>query len=137
MSIIYLAVGILFTIAALFTVYRIVRGPSILDRMIASDVLLTTLMLVVGAEMVYNGHTRTIPLMVVLASTAIFATIAVARYVSKQDRPAGIPVGNDSSLGDSASLTAATITPEERGETVEIGDEPNRAGTDDTKDGSS
>ena len=87
MSIIYLAVGALFTIAALLTVYRIVRGPSILDRMIASDVLLTTLMLVVGAEMVYNGHTRTIPLMVVLASTAIFATIAVARYVSKQDKP--------------------------------------------------
>jgi multicomponent Na+:H+ antiporter subunit F len=107
MSILYLAVGILFTIAALFTVYRIVRGPSILDRMIASDVLLTTLMLVVGAEMVYNGHTRTIPLMVVLASTAIFATIAVARYVSKQDRPAGVPVGVDSSLGDSASLTSS------------------------------
>ena len=107
MSVIYLVVGILFTVAALFTVYRIVRGPSILDRMIASDVLLTTLMLVVGAEMVYNGHTRTIPLMVVLASTAIFATIAVARYVSKQDRPAGIPVGDDSSLGDSASLTTS------------------------------
>jgi multicomponent Na+:H+ antiporter subunit F len=107
MSIIYLLVGVLFTVAALFTVYRIVRGPSILDRMIASDVLLTTLMLVVGAEMVYNGHTRTIPLMVVLASTAIFATIAVARYVSKQDRPAGIPVGDDSSLGGSASLTAS------------------------------
>jgi multicomponent Na+:H+ antiporter subunit F len=116
MSIIYLAVGILFTIAALFTVYRIVRGPSILDRMIASDVLLTTLMLVVGAEMVYNGHTRTIPLMVVLASTAIFATIAVARYVSKQDRPVGIPVGDDSSLGDSASLTSAEST-ETDGET--------------------
>ena len=107
MSVIYLVVGVLFTVAALFTVYRIVRGPSILDRMIASDVLLTTLMLVVGAEMVYNGHTRTIPLMVVLASTAIFATIAVARYVSKQDRPAGIPVGDDSSLGDSASLTTS------------------------------
>lgn len=87
MNVIFVITGVLFTIAALLTLYRIVRGPSILDRMIASDVLLTTLMLVVGAEMVYNGHTRTIPLMVVLASTAIFSTIAVARYVSKQDRP--------------------------------------------------
>jgi len=128
MSIIYPVVGILFTVAALLTVYRIVRGPSILDRMIASDVLLTTLMLVVGAEMVYNGHTRTIPLMVVLASTAIFATIAVARYVSKQDRPAGIPVGDDSSLGESASVTAATVTPEERGESIEVGDDPDDTG---------
>jgi multicomponent Na+:H+ antiporter subunit F len=86
MSILFLAVGVLFTIAAGLTMYRIIAGPSILDRMIASDVLLTTLMLVVGAEMVYNGHTRTIPVMLVLASTAVFATVSVARYVSKQDR---------------------------------------------------
>ncbi len=79
--------GILFTAAALLALYRIVRGPSILDRMIASDVMLTTLILVVGAEMVLNGHTRNVPLMLVLAAIAIFATVAVARYVSKQDKP--------------------------------------------------
>lgn len=85
MMVIYTLIGVLFTIAALLAVVRIVRGPSILDRVIASDVLLTTLILVVGAEMVYNGHTRSIAMMVVLAATAIFATVAVARYVSKQD----------------------------------------------------
>ena len=85
-SVLFLVAGILFAAAALFVLYRIVVGPSILDRMIASDVLLTTLILVVGAEMVYNGHTRTIPVMLVLASTAVFATVAVARYVSKQDK---------------------------------------------------
>ena len=87
-SALFLAIGVLFTAAALMALYRIVRGPSILDRMIASDVLLTTLILVVGAEMVYNGHTRSIPFMLVLAAIAIFATVAVARYVSKQDRNA-------------------------------------------------
>jgi len=87
-SVLFLSAGILFAVAALFVLYRIVVGPSILDRMIASDVLLTTLILVVGAEMVYNGHTRTIPVMLVLASTAVFATVAVARYVSKQDKHA-------------------------------------------------
>jgi multicomponent Na+:H+ antiporter subunit F len=85
-SVLFLIAGILFAVAAVFVLYRIVVGPSILDRMIASDVLLTTLILVVGAEMVYNGHTRTIPVMLVLASTAVFATVAVARYVSKQDK---------------------------------------------------
>ena len=81
----FLVIGAVFGAAALLTVYRIVVGPSILDRMIASDVLLTTLMLVLGAEMVYNGHTRTVPVILVLAATAVFATIAVARYVSRQD----------------------------------------------------
>ena len=86
LTVIYFATGLLFTAAALLAVARIVRGPSILDRVIASDVLLTTLLLVIGAEMVINHHTRTIPLMVVLAATAVFGTIAVARYVSKQDK---------------------------------------------------
>jgi multicomponent Na+:H+ antiporter subunit F len=112
MDLIYIAVGVMFTAAALLTVYRIVRGPSILDRMIASDVLLTTLMLVVGTEMVYNGHTRTIPLMVVLASTAIFATIAVARYVSKQDTARGEALPLDSPVGESAAATTAPAAPE-------------------------
>jgi multicomponent Na+:H+ antiporter subunit F len=112
MDLIYIGVGVMFTVAALLVVYRIVRGPSILDRMIASDVLLTTLMLVVGTEMVYNGHTRTIPLMVVLASTAIFATIAVARYVSKQDTARGEALPLESPLGESASATTAPEVPE-------------------------
>jgi multicomponent Na+:H+ antiporter subunit F len=88
-SIFFLAIGVAFTIGALSALYRIVRGPSILDRMIASDVLITTLVLTLGAEMVFNHHTRSIPMMLVLSAIAVFATIAVARYVSKQDRIEG------------------------------------------------
>ena len=96
LTLLYFGAGILFTAGVLLAVVRIVRGPSILDRVIASDVLLTTLLLVIGAEMVVNGHTRTIPLMVVLAATALFGTIAVARYVSKQDKAAPTSEGGDS-----------------------------------------
>ena len=84
-GVVYLMTGLMFAAAAFLAVARIIRGPSILDRVIASDVLLTTLTLVLGSEMVINGHTRTIPLMVVLAATAALSTIAVARYVSKHD----------------------------------------------------
>lgn len=87
-QVLYVVAGALLAAAALLAVIRIVRGPSILDRVIASDVLLTTFILVIGSEMVINNHSRTIPIMVVLAATAAFATIAVARYVSKQDAPA-------------------------------------------------
>lgn len=75
-----------FTATALAAVVRIVRGPTILDRMIASDVLLTTLVLAVGADMVLRGHTDTIPLMTVIAATAVLATIVVARYVRRRAR---------------------------------------------------
>lgn len=83
-DIILVTVGVLLAVAAGASVYRIVRGPAILDRMIASDMLVTTLILVLGAEMVYHAHTRTIPIMIVLAVTAVFASMSVARYVSKQ-----------------------------------------------------
>ena len=84
--------GILFTAGALLALYRMVRGPSILDRIIASDVLLVTLMLSVGAEMVINRHTDNVVFMLVLSAIAVFATISVARYVSKQDRTAQAPI---------------------------------------------
>ena len=83
-EIILITVGVLLAVAAGASVFRIVRGPSILDRMIASDMLVTTLILVLGAEMVVHEHTRTIPIMIVLALTAVFASMSVARYVSKQ-----------------------------------------------------
>jgi len=86
LDVLYLIAGTLFAAGAVLAVIRIVRGPTILDRMIGSDVVLTVLILVVGAEMVFSGHTRTIPAMLVLTGTAAFATIAVARYVSKQDK---------------------------------------------------
>jgi multicomponent Na+:H+ antiporter subunit F len=81
---VFWTVGVLFTAAALLALYRIARGPKLLDRMIASDMLLTTLICILGAEMVYNSHTRTLPLMLVLAATAILGAVVVARYVSRR-----------------------------------------------------
>jgi multicomponent Na+:H+ antiporter subunit F len=85
----FVLVTVLLSIGALLALVRVVRGPSILDRMIASDVLLTTLLLAVGSEMVYSGHTRTLPVLLVLATTAIFATVTVARYVAWRERVGG------------------------------------------------
>ncbi len=80
------------TITALCAIVRIVRGPTILDRMIASDVLLTTLVLAAGADMAIRGHADSIPLMTGVAATAVLATITVARYVKRRSaQPAQQP----------------------------------------------
>lgn len=83
-DLVFLVIGVLFAVAALASLFRIVRGPAILDRIIASDMMVTTIICVLGVEMVYNGHTRTVPIMVVLALIAVFASITVSRYVSKR-----------------------------------------------------
>ncbi|PRB18248.1 monovalent cation/H+ antiporter complex subunit F [Microbacterium sp. MYb62] len=85
MNILLLAIMVVFGIAAILALIRIVRGPSILDRAVASDVLLTEVMCVLGAEMAINGHTRNIPVLLIIAAIGVFGSIAVARFVARRD----------------------------------------------------
>ena len=85
MNVLLMAIMVVFGLAAILTVIRIVRGPSILDRAVASDVLLTEVMCVLGAEMAINGHTRNIPVLLIIAAVGVFGSIAVARFVARRD----------------------------------------------------
>ncbi|KNY04688.1 monovalent cation/H+ antiporter complex subunit F [Microbacterium sp. GCS4] len=85
MNLLLLVIMVVFGVAAILTIIRIVRGPSILDRAVASDVLLTEVLCVLGAEMAINGHTRTIPVMLIIAAIGVFGSIAVARFVARRD----------------------------------------------------
>ncbi|MCJ1715876.1 sodium:proton antiporter [Curtobacterium sp. VKM Ac-2922] len=68
-------------------VFRIVRGPTILDRMIGSDLVLTTVLVVIAAAMVIRRDLTAIPVLVVIAATSVFATVAVARAVTPSSDP--------------------------------------------------
>lgn len=85
MNVMLAIIMIVFGIAAILTMIRIVIGPSILDRTVASDVLLTEVMCVLGAEMAINGHTRNIPVLLTIAAVGVFGSISVARYVARRD----------------------------------------------------
>jgi multicomponent Na+:H+ antiporter subunit F len=85
MNVLMILIVAVFSIAAILTMFRIIRGPSILDRAVASDVLLTEVMCVLGAEMAINGHTRSIPVMLIIAAIGVFGSISVARYVARRD----------------------------------------------------
>ena len=86
MSPLMFIIVIVFGVAALLTVVQIVRGPSILDRAVASDVLLTEVMCVLGADMAINGHTRSLPVLLIIAAVGVFGSIAVARFVAREDK---------------------------------------------------
>ncbi|MEJ1092451.1 monovalent cation/H+ antiporter complex subunit F [Microbacterium istanbulense] len=85
MNVVLAIIMVAFGLAAILTVVRIVIGPSILDRTVASDVLLTEVMCVLGAEMAINGHTRNIPVLLIIAAVGVFGSISVARYVARRD----------------------------------------------------
>lgn len=85
MNALLIAIYAVFGISALLTLWRIIIGPSILDRAVASDVLLTLVMCVLGAEMAINHHTRTLPVLLIIAAVGVFGSISIARFVARRD----------------------------------------------------
>jgi len=85
MSFLIVAILVVFGLAALLTLVRIVRGPSTLDRAVASDVLITEVICVMGLEMVLHEHTRTLPALLILAAIGAFGSISVARFLARRE----------------------------------------------------
>ena len=85
LQIVAVVVSVMFAVGALLSVYRIVIGPSVLDRVIASDVLVATIICALGAEMALNRHTDTLPVLLVLALFAVLGSLSVARFLPGRD----------------------------------------------------
>ncbi|MET4638760.1 monovalent cation/H+ antiporter complex subunit F [Mycetocola sp. 2940] len=86
MQIAIVLAGLLFGAGAVAALYRVIRGPSLLDRVIASDVFVVTIMCVLGAEMAFNHHTETLPVLLVLGAFAFVGSVSFARFMAKQDQ---------------------------------------------------
>lgn len=123
LNIVYWIVGICFAAAAVMSTIRIVRGPSIVDRMVGSDTFATVLICMFCADMAIRGHTTTLPLVLGLAMTASVGTMAVARFVSR-DRPRNnyeeeqvattVPAGNTETADAADAAPVAGATPAEQ-----------------------
>lgn len=96
------AASVLLAASAIIALYRIVRGPSILDRMIATDVVLASIMCGLGGFMALSGRTDLLPVLVVLAMLGFVGSVSVSRYVSKSDSMTpGAEVGSLSDFSSS------------------------------------
>ncbi|GAA2003812.1 monovalent cation/H+ antiporter complex subunit F [Brevibacterium samyangense] len=85
--------AVLFAASAVLAVVKIVRGPSILDRMIGSDVLLATLMCGMGAFMAFTGRSDLLVIVLVLSSMGFIGSVSVSRYVSRGEARGGAVLG--------------------------------------------
>ncbi len=71
----------LLAIASLASIVRVVRGPSVADRMVALDTLLFVGVAGLGVFIVRTGDTTYISLLVAAVLTAFVSTVIVARYI--------------------------------------------------------
>lgn len=77
------AIGILLVSAALLTVIRIITGPSVLDRVVASDVLVSIVLCSLGAQTALVEGSSTMSLLITLSLVGFMGSVAVARFVAR------------------------------------------------------
>ncbi|WBB81826.1 monovalent cation/H+ antiporter complex subunit F [Micromonospora sp. WMMD882] len=68
--------------AVLLALARMVRGPSLLDRLVATELLLATMVAAVGAEAAVHRRATTLPVLVVLALLGFLGTVALVRFAA-------------------------------------------------------
>jgi multicomponent Na+:H+ antiporter subunit F len=71
--------------AALLTIIRIARGPSILDRVVAADVLIAVVIAGLVIEEVINRHAWTVPVILALSLIGFTGSVAVAQLVAGRE----------------------------------------------------
>jgi multicomponent Na+:H+ antiporter subunit F len=72
-------------IAALLLVARATMGPTMLDRVVALDVLVAVVICGLALDAAVNQHTTTLPILVVLSLLGFVGSVAVARFSPGSD----------------------------------------------------
>lgn len=81
LDIAYAITQTLLAIGALCAVYRVYRGPSVLDRVISVDVILIIVASIMLTEMVRNDHQDFMLFVLVTSVIGFLGAVAIARYV--------------------------------------------------------
>lgn len=81
MSTVTLVCLVLVSVGALLTTVRLVLGPSVADRVVATDLLLTLLTMGAGILSARTGTGTYLIVMVVIAVLGFLGTAMVARFI--------------------------------------------------------
>src|SRR5699024_11164048 len=77
--------SVLLAASLIIALYRIVRGPSIFERMVGTGVVLASIMCGLVGCMSLSDRADLLPVLIVLAMLGFIGSVSVSRYVSKSD----------------------------------------------------
>ena len=81
--------GVLLTLGAVFAIARAEKGPSILDRTVALDIVVTTMIAAVALYAAYFRRADVVPLLVVLSLVGFVGSVTVARFAAVEPEGEG------------------------------------------------
>jgi multicomponent Na+:H+ antiporter subunit F len=79
--------SVLLSLAAFGAIIRMIKGPALLDRVLAADVLLVVLASALAIDMAANRHTNHVALIVGITLIGFIGSVTVARFVHDRRRP--------------------------------------------------
>ena len=95
MMTIWIIAAVMLTAAAVVTMYRLLAGPSTLDRLVALDTLVAVTMCAVGTWAAFSLDTTVTYSLTALALISFVGSVSVARFrvpdVGKRRRDGGQP----------------------------------------------
>ena len=71
-------------LGVLFALWRLLTGPTIADRVVASDLFLTALVMAAGVLTVRSGEGAYLEVMLVVAVVGFLGTAMVARFIERR-----------------------------------------------------
>ena len=74
-------------VAALLTLVRVVRGPTLPDRVVAIDLIGVLIVGLIVVSAAATGEQAFLDVAIVIALISFVGTVAYARYVEREDRP--------------------------------------------------
>lgn len=95
MTVVAWIAGSILGVAAALALTRLVRGPTVLDRVIALDVLLSTIIGAIAVEAAVNRHGTSLPVLAVIALLGFIGSVAVSRFVSGETDSSERPLDPD------------------------------------------
>jgi multicomponent Na+:H+ antiporter subunit F len=88
MTIVWVIAAVMLTAAAVLTMYRLLAGPSTLDRLVALDALVAVTMCAIGTWAAFSRDTTVTYGLTALALTSFVGTVSVTRFrVPDTDNP--------------------------------------------------
>lgn len=84
MVVVVVLAAVLVGAAAVLALVRVERGPSMLDRAVALDLLTASLVGAIAIEAAWSRRTETIPILVAMSLVGFVGSVVIARFAARE-----------------------------------------------------
>lgn len=83
MTVVGIICAVLLGISGALCLVRVVRGPSMLDRTVATDVLVAAIFGAVGVHAAVGRYSSTVSVLLVLSLVGFLGSVSIARFAAR------------------------------------------------------